>query len=88
MTWLWHLIYNNAPCFGAFVPNRVFHMKRLSDMKVHMLLDYIMLLLLQNIYQFIVHIMKGSCKGRVNQYKQLIKFLHCCYSSDQDQANK
>ena len=35
-------------------------------MKVHMLLDYILLLLLQGIYQFIVHIMKGSCKGRVN----------------------
>ena len=43
-------------------------MVRLSAMKVHMLLDYIILLLLQDIYQFIVHIMKGSSNGRVNQY--------------------
>ena len=62
MTWLWHWIYNNAPCFGAFVPNRVFQVMRLSAMKVHMLLDYILLLMLQDMYQFIVHTMKGSCK--------------------------
>ena len=51
-------------------------MMRLSAMKVHMLLDYIILLMLQDICQFIVHIMKGSCKGSVNQYIQLVKYLH------------
>ena len=51
-------------------------MMRFSAMNVHMLLDYILLLLLQDIYQFKVYTMKGSCKGRGNQYIQLFKSLY------------
>ena len=50
-------------------------MMRFSAMKVHMLLDYFLLLLLQDLYQFRGHIMKGSCKGRGKQYLQLVKSL-------------